>query len=361
MAQDFYGSDLLWWEYKGIRVAYRPSLDGHGSLGAPDYISIVREHRSKPGGYRRAFEWCAGPGFIGFALLAEGICSTLCLADINPEAVECVKRTIDANGLADRVTVYQSDNLKSVPESERFDLVIGNPPNFYSLNPLHPATKMIERYGGGNTLRAVDPRWAIHAEFYRTIGAYLEERAPLLIYEADPFAEKFFMMAAPVHQSGPFVFHEPYDIRPRPPIEDFRLQMRRGGLRYVETITAPTSHYMPDLPTFPFWIVCAEKDREPDWAHDVPIVAPGGRILRPVVLPPESETFVVYLAIDEAPNKQLKITPDGRWLVSMFEAISSRSHGATGSELASRFGLDLEELWPMLDDLYVSGWIDRKR
>ena len=52
----------------------------------------------------RAFEWCAGPRFIGFSLLGHGLCDTLCLADINPEAVSACERTIADNALTDRVS-----------------------------------------------------------------------------------------------------------------------------------------------------------------------------------------------------------------------------------------------------------------
>ena len=67
----------------------------------------------------RAFEWCAGPGFIGFSLLAHGLCDTLCLADVNPEAVAACRRTIARNGLAGKAAAYVSDNLKDIPASER--------------------------------------------------------------------------------------------------------------------------------------------------------------------------------------------------------------------------------------------------
>ncbi|MGZ9104358.1 MAG: hypothetical protein ACXW3M_00750, partial [Rhodoplanes sp.] len=57
------------------------------------------------------------PGFIGFSLLAHDLCETLCVADINPEAVAACRRTVEANRLSDRVSVYQSDNLKDIPAS----------------------------------------------------------------------------------------------------------------------------------------------------------------------------------------------------------------------------------------------------
>jgi hypothetical protein len=68
--------------YGGIRVHYKRHLDGGGSGFGQDFIPFLRG-RGIPK-QARAFEWCAGPGFIGFSLLGHGLCETLCLADINP-------------------------------------------------------------------------------------------------------------------------------------------------------------------------------------------------------------------------------------------------------------------------------------
>jgi 16S rRNA G1207 methylase RsmC len=93
-----------------------------------DFIPLL-QHLGLPK-QKRVFEWCAGPGFIGFSMLGHGLCSSLCLADINPEAVRACQRTVSENGLSDRVSVYCSDNLLNIPATERWDLVVSNPPHF---------------------------------------------------------------------------------------------------------------------------------------------------------------------------------------------------------------------------------------
>lgn len=65
------------------------------------------------------FEWCAGPGFIGFSLLAYGLCDAVVLADINPDAVRCSLETVKRNRLEARVRVFQSDNLDGIPANEK--------------------------------------------------------------------------------------------------------------------------------------------------------------------------------------------------------------------------------------------------
>src|ERR1017187_7290614 len=114
--------------YAGIGISYRAELDGGGTGFGQDFISFFKA-RGMPK-QRSIFEWCSGPGFISFSLLGHGFCETLCLADINPDAVASCERTVHANKLSDRVSVYRSDNLRSIPRSEKWDLVVSNPPHF---------------------------------------------------------------------------------------------------------------------------------------------------------------------------------------------------------------------------------------
>jgi methylase of polypeptide subunit release factors len=117
----------------------------------------------------RVFEWCAGPGFIGFSLLAHGFCDTLCLADVNDEAVTACRRTIRDNGLEDRVAVYHSDNLQAIPASERWDLVVSNPPHFL-------ADQVRE-------LRLDDPDWQLHRTFFAGVEQFLKPGGVIVLQE----------------------------------------------------------------------------------------------------------------------------------------------------------------------------------
>jgi SAM-dependent methyltransferase len=153
--------------YGAVRVHYKRHLDGGGSSFGQDYIPFLHD-RGMPK-QPRVFEWCAGPGFIGFSLLGFGLCDTLCLADVNPEAVAACRRTIADNDLADRVALYHSDNLKNVPPSEQWDLVVGNPPHF--------------DWSGAGLLRYRDEGWRLHREFFAAVGRHLKPGGVLLIQE----------------------------------------------------------------------------------------------------------------------------------------------------------------------------------
>ena len=99
-------------EFNGIKVYYTKELDGGGAGFGQDYIDFVRSNFPRQ---ERIFEWCSGPGFIGFSLLAHGLCNTLCLADINPLAIQACLKTIRLNKLESKARVYLSDNLKDIP------------------------------------------------------------------------------------------------------------------------------------------------------------------------------------------------------------------------------------------------------
>src|SRR2546426_1421833 len=73
----------------GIVVFDRPDLDGGGVSFGQDYPRVLRGIGL--GQCDRVFEFCAGPGYIGYSLLAHGFCKQLVLADVNPAAVQAAR------------------------------------------------------------------------------------------------------------------------------------------------------------------------------------------------------------------------------------------------------------------------------
>jgi len=156
----------------GISVAYKRHLDGGGREFGQDYIPFLQRRRVPR--QHRVFEWCAGPGFIGFSLLGHGFADTLCLADVNPAAVAACSRTVRQNNLGERVTIYLSDNLDEIPASERFDLVVGNPPHFVD--------QFARDFDRGDR-RAHDPGWQIHRNFFTHISRFLNPGGVIVLQE----------------------------------------------------------------------------------------------------------------------------------------------------------------------------------
>ena len=78
-------------------------------------MQLLRRERRNLG---TVFEFCAGPGFIAFALLADGLAHAAVLADVNPIAVECARKTVRENQLSDRVRVHLANGTRGLPASE---------------------------------------------------------------------------------------------------------------------------------------------------------------------------------------------------------------------------------------------------
>ena len=171
----------------GIDVCFTDDLDGGGGRYGQDYIGFVGREL---GARSRTYEWCAGPGFIGFSLLGHGLTDTVCLADVNPAAADACRETIRRNGLEGRVDVYVSDGLDALPASERWDLVVGNPPHSGSAE-VRPEIKR-------PTAIYQDVGWKIHEDFYASVGAHLAPGAQIVIQENLRFssAETFAPMLA---------------------------------------------------------------------------------------------------------------------------------------------------------------------
>ena len=141
-----------------------------------DFLPVVRSIFRK---VEKVCEFAAGPGFIGFSLLANNLCDTLTLVDVKPEAVRACQRTVENNDLTNRVTVYQSDGLRNVPATEKWDLVVANPP-FYKCTRYEYEHKFAQ---GKSTLNSYDPDWNIHRQFYANVGRFLRPGGSVLFLE----------------------------------------------------------------------------------------------------------------------------------------------------------------------------------
>jgi methylase of polypeptide subunit release factors len=162
--------------YRDIRVNYFPSLAGGGEAWADCFVQVVRKLFGK---VEKICEFASGPGFIGFSLLANDLCEKLTLVDVNPEAVRVCLSTVEENQLGDRVSIFGSNGLDAVPETERWNLVVMNPPFEYCTRYDYEHTFAQGYY----TLRIFDPEWAIHRQFYKQVGRFLFPAGSVLAAE----------------------------------------------------------------------------------------------------------------------------------------------------------------------------------
>lgn len=73
---------------------------------------------------------CCGTGILPILLASYGCAKEVYGIDISPKCIELAQRSIDLNGISDKVTVLCQDLRKSTLPSGSFDLVTANPPYF---------------------------------------------------------------------------------------------------------------------------------------------------------------------------------------------------------------------------------------
>lgn len=160
-----------------IEVFYKIELDGGGTTFGQDYLPVLKS--KYPGRvFDRAYEWCSGPGFIGFSILSHGICRTLCLSDLYDPSITAAEITIDleSNQCRDLVTAYLCKDVALIPRHEQFDLVVANPPHFNDFNGI-PSND----YTGIRISK--DINWRAHRNFFDNIKPYLTSDGIILLQE----------------------------------------------------------------------------------------------------------------------------------------------------------------------------------
>ncbi|MBN1528178.1 MAG: methyltransferase [Thermoleophilaceae bacterium] len=189
--------------FAGIAVFDRPDLHKGGLSFGQDFPRVLNELGVSR--VTRLFEYCAGPGYIGYSLLANGWCESLVLSDISPAGVAAARRTAAHNEIEDRVAVYESDALDQIPAEERWDLVVSNPPHF-----LPDAT-------APDDIQVFDEGWKVHARFYESVGRHMRPGGRVVMVEnsagSDP---RLFEQMIRDGGGRPLKVHEGTDVNGRP-------------------------------------------------------------------------------------------------------------------------------------------------
>jgi hypothetical protein len=157
--------------YDGLVVFDSPAFFGGGTVHAPDFLRVLIQFGMAP--CERLCEFCSGVGYVGYSLLARRYCHTLCCVDLDTPSIEAVKVTAEFNGISDRVTAYVSDGLGQVPRSERWDIVVCNPPQ---LLPRVPSDT--------DTAVTFDPEWRLHRNLYANLKRFMNPRGLAMLMEA---------------------------------------------------------------------------------------------------------------------------------------------------------------------------------
>jgi predicted RNA methylase len=215
--------------YDGLAVFDRPEQHRGGMAFGRDFPRVLNE--LGVGRCRRLFEFCAGPGYIGYSLLAAGWCETLALSDVEAGAIATARHTAAYNGLEDRVSAYVSDALDQIPETEQWDVVVANPPHFLP-DPSRP-----------DDIQVFDRDWSVHRRFYAAVERHMRPGGLVVVVEncagSEPGVFEDMIRAG---GGRPLTAYPGTDVRGEPnglyyQVSKWGLQAARAGERRFATST----------------------------------------------------------------------------------------------------------------------------
>lgn len=174
--------------YCGYKTTYHQLLEGGGIDQRRDFLYVI----SKAGksNYENALEWCSGPGVIGFELLGYNKVNHMSFMDCYKPAIDSCLETAERNNVKDKVDVYLTDKVANLNNSQKFDLVIGNPPHAFNydqwaknqLTHDRPTPKHFNDWD--NQIRIdVDKDMQIHFEFLDNIRDKITDNCDIFISE----------------------------------------------------------------------------------------------------------------------------------------------------------------------------------
>ncbi len=161
----------------GLTVYWTIGLNGGGINQRHDFVDAVKKTGKVK--YKRAFEWCSGPGYIGYNMIDLGICEHIVFSDLYEPAIDFVNITAAKNNIEGKVTAYLADEIKKIPTTEKWDLVVANPPHIFNQAQLDVMKDDPEMKDNIRILFDID--YKIHTEFFQNITNYLELGADLYI------------------------------------------------------------------------------------------------------------------------------------------------------------------------------------
>lgn len=160
-----------------MHVFYLDEYNGGGTTTGTEYVKLIKERYSNRV-FQKCYEWCSGPGFIGFDILSNKLCNQLCLSDIHDPALVCAEETAlyPQNNCKDNVSIYLLKDLSLLPAHEQFDLIVSNPPH---ANGFHDE----QTWFSNNNRISSDINWQAHKNFFANIKQHLLPDGIILLQE----------------------------------------------------------------------------------------------------------------------------------------------------------------------------------
>ena len=155
-----------------------------GELTGKGAIRLINERELKK---LKILDICCGVGLVGLTIYQglkneKDVIKELVLADINIFNINSINKTLPYNQMnhliGDTIRVYLSDGLKGIPTSEKFDIIVSNPPHYFEKSFDNSEVQLTPTRLGTN-----DAGWNFHKSFYEIAHNYLTDKGEIWLLE----------------------------------------------------------------------------------------------------------------------------------------------------------------------------------
>jgi len=158
----------------GVNLLYFENCSAGGEIHNKYIIDIIQKTGKQK--YNRGHEWCCGHAGIGFELLGRNVCNHITLSDKFLPAIVSCNFTISENNFQNRANTYLIQEFDNIPDHEKWDLVVADPPHFCTDAELDFANEDGKR-------QVVDLNWKSHEIFFNAVSGYLNPNADIYLFE----------------------------------------------------------------------------------------------------------------------------------------------------------------------------------
>ena len=164
----------------GLKITWNQGDDGGGSSHYKDFLNAIGKEKK----YKNCLEWCAGLSAVAFSLLDAGTAENIVLMDLYEPALLQAKKNAIINNIAKKVDIRLCDKISNLPSTDKFDLVVSNPPHVDNADWLDESQPDLPKEYKDHIVRiTVDKDWQLHKEFFKNITDHLNPNADVFISE----------------------------------------------------------------------------------------------------------------------------------------------------------------------------------
>ena len=192
--------DLTFSVASNFQVYYNNQIPARGHKFGQNYPRVIK-YLYPNRKFHHCLDWAAGAGFIGFRLLADGVCKNLSLMECYEPAVLACNKTIShmPEEFKDNVQVILSDSLNSCKLNNKFDLIVANTPAHSTI--LWPTGDFKNLSITDWSRISTDRNWEIHRDFFLGAKKALNEDGVILLQEKT-YTSSVFEFQDMIHAAG---------------------------------------------------------------------------------------------------------------------------------------------------------------